>query len=100
MIAGAPGAFGSLVIFNSSGVIGCHSSPALTGCPRRPMVTTNSSKINTSRQRRLTIGLPLLIGRNAKFDELQKRNGSLQHFGEWTGVRSSTVVTDSRSPAM
>jgi hypothetical protein len=47
MIAGAPSAFGSLVIFNSSGATGSHSSPALTGAQNRRAVipkTTTASK--------------------------------------------------------
>src|SRR6516162_10999970 len=43
MTAGAPGAFGSLVIFNSSGVRGSHSSPAPTGAQNRRAATPKTT---------------------------------------------------------
>src|SRR5215469_17058990 len=50
MIAGAPGAFGSPVIFDSSGVMGNHSS-ALTSAPKRAVAP--AQRMATNRKRRL-----------------------------------------------
>src|SRR5215472_17887990 len=50
MTAGAPGAFGSLVIFNSSGVTGSHSSPSLM---RAQKSIARARKMTASKGRRL-----------------------------------------------
>src|SRR5438445_2584929 len=99
MIAGAPGAFGSLVIFNSSCEIGCHSSPALTECAWRTAAPENSNKTSTTMRRWLTIVPPFGIGRNAEFDGVLARTRGL-HFGELTALWSRVVLTISRSTAL
>src|SRR5712691_2539498 len=99
MIAGAPGAFGSLVIFNSSGEMGCHSSPALTGHDHCQTAPRNSTETSTSRRRQLTIALPFSIGGNAKCGWWQERKRS-PHLGAWIVLRSLVVVKASRLPAL
>src|SRR2546421_5229393 len=88
MTAGAPGAFGSPVILSSSGVMGCHSSPALTGWARRTAAPTKSKSASTNRRREVKIGLPFETGRYAEFE----RTRSL-HLGELTARRSSVALT-------
>src|SRR5882762_3471234 len=78
MIAGAPGAFGSLVIFNSSCVTGCHSSPAATGRVRCAKAAPHSNAKSKNTRLYFTACLQIEFQENAQLEDSQGDSGCLQ----------------------